>query len=81
MDISSEALSTQDTIHISNHSQEEGRRGPWSWKVLIQHCRGLPGQRSGRGLIGEQAEVIGLMGLMGKGEPGKGNHLDDKQRI
>ena len=35
-DKSPEAQNTQDTIHISNDSQEEGRRGPWSWKDLIQ---------------------------------------------
>ena len=53
MNISPEALNTKDTIHISNDSQEEGRRGLWSWKGLIQQCRGIPGQRRRRGLIGE----------------------------
>ena len=38
----------------------------------MQHCLGLPGQRSGRGLIGEWAEGRGLMGLIGRGELGKG---------
>ena len=72
MDISPEALNTQDTINMSNDSQEEGR-GPWFWKGLMQQCRGLSGQRSGRGLIGEFAEEgREVMGLMGSRELGKG---------
>ena len=38
----------------------------------MQYCRGLPGQRSGRGLIGDLAEGRGLMGHGRRGEPGKG---------
>ena len=38
----------------------------------MQQCRGVPGQRSGRELIGEWAEGRRLMGLMGRGELGKG---------
>ena len=38
----------------------------------MQNCRGLPGQRRERALMGEWAEGRGLMGLMGRGEQGKG---------
>ena len=72
MDINPEAMNTQDTTHITNDSQEEGRRGPWYWKGLMQHCRALLGQRIGRGWIGEQPDGRGFMGLMGRGQPGKG---------
>ena len=34
------------------------RRGPWSWKGLMQQCRDIPGQESRRGLIGEQGEEM-----------------------
>ena len=79
--ISPEALNTQDTINISNDSQEEGRTGPRAWKGLIPHCRGVPGQRNGRGMIGEWVEGRGLMELMGRGKQERKNHLECKQRI
>ena len=72
MDISSETLNIEDTIHISNDSKEGGKRGPWSQKWFFQHCRGIPGQRSRSELIGEWAEGRGLRELMGRGELGKG---------
>ena len=37
----------------------------------MQHCWGIPGQRSRRKLIGEQGGERGLMGLSGSREPGK----------
>ena len=80
-DISPEALNTQNTINISNDSQEEGRRGPWPWKGLMQHSKALPGQRSGRGLIEEWVEGRGLMGLMGRGNWERENHMECKQRV
>ena len=43
----------------------------------MQQCRGIPGQGSGKGWIGEQGEGRGLMGL-GKGligEQGKARGL------
>ena len=49
---SPEAMNTQDTISISNDSHDEVRRGPRSWKGLIQHGRGVPGQRKRREVIG-----------------------------
>ena len=71
MDISLKAWNTQDTTHILNDAQEEGRSGSWSWKGSVQQCRGIPEQGSGKGLIGEQQEGRALMGLLGKGDPGK----------
>ena len=79
--ISPEALNTQDTISIPNDSHEEVRRGPWSWKGRIQHCRGVPGQRKRKEVIGEWVERSGFMGHMGRGDLGRGNHLECKQRI
>ena len=38
----------------------------------MHHCRGLPGQRSRKGLFGEWAEGRGIIGLMKSGELGKG---------
>ena len=38
----------------------------------MQQCMGLPGQRSGRVLIGELVEGRGLMRLMGMWGTGKG---------
>ena len=38
----------------------------------MQHCRGFPGQRRGRGLTGEWAEGRWLMELMGRVETKKG---------
>ena len=71
MGISPEAQNTENTIHRSNDAQEEGRRGPWSWKGSMQQCRGLSGQGSRRELTGELWEGKGLMGLSGRGKPGK----------
>ena len=42
----------------------------------MQQCRGLPGQGSGKGLIGEQEEGRGLMELLGRGDPGKGKSFE-----
>jgi hypothetical protein len=33
-----------------------GRRGSWSCEGLMSQCRGMPGQGSGSGSIGEQRE-------------------------
>ena len=63
-------------MHISNDAQEEERSGPWSWKSSVQQRRGIPGQESRKGLIGEQREGRGLMGLSGGGYPGKGKSFE-----
>ena len=72
MDISPEALNSQDTIHISNDSQEKGRRGQEQEKA----CSCIVGEHQDRevggGMRGEWAEGRGLRELMGRGEPGKG---------
>ena len=44
-------------------------------KGLIEHCR-LQGQRYERGLIGEWTEGRELIGLMGRGRPGKGKSFE-----
>ena len=75
MDISPEALSTQDTVHISKVSQEERMKGSWIWKDLKQQCRGLARQRSMRvwlGITGGQRTY----GIYGKRERKGGKHLD-----
>ena len=56
MDINLEAHNTQETILISNDAQEEGRRGLWFWKGLMQQFGGIPGQESRRGLNVQQGE-------------------------
>ena len=76
MDISLEAWNTQDTMHISNDAQEQGRSGPQSWKGSVQQCREIPEQGSRKGLIGEQGEGRGLMELSGRGESRKGKSLE-----
>ena len=58
-------------MHISIDAQEEGRSGPSSWKTSVQQCRGIRGQGSGKGWIGEHGEGRGLMGLSGRRDPGK----------
>ena len=76
MDISLEAWNIQDTIHISNDAQEEGRSGPWSWKGSVQQCREIPGQGSRRGLIGELGRGDVLWDFQGGQE--RGIHLKCK---
>ena len=48
---------------------------PWSWKSSVQQCQGIAGQGSVKGSIGEQGGG-GLMGLSGRGNPGKGKSLE-----
>ena len=76
MDISLEACNTQDTMHISNDAQEEGRSGPWSWKDSVEQCRGIPEQGSGKGWTEEQGEGRGHMRLSGRGDPGNRKSLE-----
>ena len=47
------------------------RRGPWSCEGLILQCRGMPGQGSRSGWVGEQGEG-GWEGGFLEGKPGKG---------
>ena len=42
----------------------------------MQQCSGITGQEIGKGWIGEQGEGRGLMGLSGRGDPGKGKSLE-----
>ena len=72
---SPETWKTQDTIHISNDVQEEGRRDPWSWKCSMQQCRGIPGQGSRRGLIGKSSREEGLCDFQGWGNQARGNEM------
>ena len=55
----------QDTIHISNDAQEEGRRAPWSWKGSMLQCRGIPRQGNGRRLLGYRGRGEGLWDFPG----------------
>ena len=71
-----EAWNTQDTIHISNDVQEEGRSGPWFWKGSVQQCREIPEQGSAKGWMGVQGDGRGLMGLWGSWKPGKGKSFE-----
>ena len=52
----------------------KGRKGPWSWKGSILQCRGIEGQGSRRGLIGNGRED-GLWDNFG-GEIGKGKSFE-----
>ena len=40
-----------------------GRRGPWSCEGLMPQCRGMPGQGSGSGWVGEQGSGDRIGGL------------------
>ena len=42
----------------------------------MQQCRVTPGKGSGKGWIGEQGDASGLMGLSGRGDPGKGKSFE-----
>jgi hypothetical protein len=46
-------------------------RGPWSCEGSMPQCRGMPGQGSGSGWVGEQGEGGGRRGFL-EGKPGKG---------
>ena len=73
MDISLEAWNTQDTMHISNDVQEEGRSGLQSCKSSVQQSLGIPGQSSGKLWIVEQGEKKAYE-VVGEGGSRKGKN-------
>ena len=49
------------------------RRGSWSYEGLMPYCRGMPGQGSESGWVGDQKKGDGI-GVFG-GEMGKGDNI------
>ena len=68
---------TQLTYQMMPKKKEGEDPGPG--KDSVQQCRGIPGQGSGKGWIGERGEGRGLMGLSGRGgHQERGNHWQCK---
>lgn len=49
------------------------RRGFWSYEGMMPYCRGMPGQGSESGWVGDQKKGDGI-GVFG-GEMGKGDNI------